>query len=200
LSSNSKKRLRSAPSSAAAEAVASTAVTPSSPQRATTTKTSSSERRAKGVTFGEVAVQSFELVQARDKIPDDGHAAALGLGEAVGSGLTRRVSAFERQRQDVRSPAKVYGVTRKLSFNTRREMLVATASALSADAGLKRKKSIIEFGKEVSTITKSRARSGCSCAGPQCNKQKCVCFKEQIACVWDLCACECKDCTNPTTV
>jgi hypothetical protein len=95
---------------------------PTSSNRAATTK---SGRRS--VAFGEVKVQSFARVQARDKVPDDGHAAALGLGAAVGKPITRRVSQFEQLRDEKgRSPAKAF-LKRKLSFNTRQQMLLNAA-------------------------------------------------------------------------
>lgn len=147
--------------------------------------------RPRSVAFGEVSVQGFERIQARDKVPDDGHAAALGLGDRVGQAITRRMSAFEAERRaSGRSPAKVYGVERKLSFNTRQSLLLATA----ADSGtaLRKRKSIIEYDKEVEKITESRNRSsGCECAAADCRTSKCICWKEQLECLWDLCACAC---------
>jgi hypothetical protein len=193
---------------------------PTSSNTAASKKSSSGPRRS--VAFGDVKVQSFARVQARDKVPDDGHAAALGLGAAIGKPITRRISQFEQLRDEKgRSPAKAF-LKRKLSFNTRQQMLLSAAvvdespaaddeavaamlaatdsstATVSPQQLLRKRKSIIDYDREVRRIVDQRSRaSGCHCAsGAACRTNKCLCVKDQLGCLWDLCVCECKDCVN----
>jgi hypothetical protein len=63
---------------------------------------------------------------------------------------------------------------------------------------LRKRKSIIDYDREVRRIVDQRSRaSGCHCAsGAACRTNKCLCFKDQLGCLWDLCVCECKNCVN----
>ena len=58
---------------------------------------------------------------------------------------------------------------------------------------LQKRRSIIEFSKELKTIRASRSRNiGCQCKdGSQCTK-RCYCVKAELPCLYDMCGCECR--------